>query len=230
MYAEHYVIQRPIKTIPSLTNFTITLKSEPETYKFFVADNIDHIYVSFNTPNPCKYCKNIVVTVQESRIPDKEHYLDKMHFDNNNQVNNVMQVWPYENRWHFIDFRYDLENVTQDFTTDISISFKFISGINSTAIKNETDDLYFKTSVDKKLTSKYKSLQSILPYKQYDLMRIGSADNFLFDYDLPPFKNGTVPLTLNVTFKEMTVLKFQIYDVIDIGGTLSLGKLSSFKT
>lgn len=59
--------------------------------------------------------------------------------------------------------------------------------------------------------------------KEYDLMRISSASNFVFEYDLPPYKNGSSPILLNVTNAEMSVLKFKIYDIIDIGGTLTLG-------
>lgn len=226
MFAEFYITANQIKIFPNLNNYTITLNEKnKQTYKFFVPDNINHIYVAFKVPAQCEYCKNIIVTVQESRVPSKEKFLEKLRFKENFETN-VMQIWPYENRWHYMELQYDpMENITSNLSTNISISFKFISDISTAPIKNDTiHNLYFKTSINKKFTSKYKPLQSVLPYMQYDMLRISSTDNFLFDYDLPPFKNGSSPMTLNVTFNEMTVLRFPIYEVIDIGGTLSLGK------
>lgn len=55
----------------------------------------------------------------------------------------------------------------------------------------------------------------------YPLLRQTYREFFMFDYDLIPDNNGTVPLVLNLTAGTPAGFSFEVGDVYDIGGTLS---------
>ncbi|XP_055923010.1 uncharacterized protein LOC129953695 [Eupeodes corollae] len=55
----------------------------------------------------------------------------------------------------------------------------------------------------------------------YPLLRQTYREFFMFDYDLIPDSNGTVPLVLNLTAGTPAGFSFEVGDVYDIGGTLS---------
>lgn len=222
LYSELYIIpNKDITIIPKVVNITLHQK-KPRVYKFFVPENIDHIIITFKI-KPCPLCGDIYTSVQENKIPNNEDYLEKVTIKGNSDSIVNLQIWPFENKWHYLSIRYvDMDNTSIVNKTNIAINMTFITSLTLNK-KNETDLLYFKTSISKILTTKNKPLTHIVPYKQYEMMRISSAENFIFEYDFAPYANGSSPIVLNVTNKEMSVLKFDIYDVIDIGGTLSLG-------
>ncbi|CAO1444482.1 unnamed protein product [Diamesa hyperborea] len=58
-------------------------------------------------------------------------------------------------------------------------------------------------------------------FRNYPLLRQTYREFFMFDYDLLPDVNGTVPLSINMTAGVTTLMKFDVGDVYDIGGTLS---------
>ena len=68
--------------------------------------------------------------------------------------------------------------------------------------------------------------ESVTPNKDYlnkvDLVRRSFTDFFLFDYD-HIVGNDTKPSSLNLTADTLSVLKFEIGSVYDVGGTVSVG-------
>lgn len=57
--------------------------------------------------------------------------------------------------------------------------------------------------------------------KYYALLRQTYREFFMFDYDLLPDENGTVPAFINLTAGKPTGFRFDVGNVYDIGGTLS---------
>lgn len=55
----------------------------------------------------------------------------------------------------------------------------------------------------------------------YSLLRQTYREFFMFDYDLRPDVNGTVPETLNLTAQTHSGFAFDVGEVYDIGGTLT---------
>uniref|UniRef100_A0A182QQ88 EGF-like domain-containing protein n=1 Tax=Anopheles farauti TaxID=69004 RepID=A0A182QQ88_9DIPT len=70
------------------------------------------------------------------------------------------------------------------------------------------------------LTADTKSLPK-RSFDRYAVLRQTYREFFMFDYDLLPDVNGTVPVTLNLTAGVPALMKFDVNDVYDIGGTLS---------
>ncbi|XP_064087571.1 post-GPI attachment to proteins factor 6-like isoform X2 [Macrobrachium nipponense] len=59
-------------------------------------------------------------------------------------------------------------------------------------------------------------------WPRHSLVKKTFGGNFVFEYDLPPDENGTVPLLLNISNASPTMLTFALESIIDIGGTLSV--------
>ncbi|XP_071532485.1 post-GPI attachment to proteins factor 6-like isoform X2 [Panulirus ornatus] len=59
-------------------------------------------------------------------------------------------------------------------------------------------------------------------WPRHNLVKKTFGGNFVFEYDLPPDENGSVPLLLNITNGSPTLLAFNLEPIIDIGGTLSV--------
>ncbi|XP_034112878.1 uncharacterized protein LOC117573659 [Drosophila albomicans] len=55
----------------------------------------------------------------------------------------------------------------------------------------------------------------------YSLLRQSYREFFMFDFDLQPDANGTVPALLNLTAQSAAGFAFELGDVYDIGGTLT---------
>lgn len=58
-------------------------------------------------------------------------------------------------------------------------------------------------------------------FYEYPLLRQTYREFFMYDYDLVPDANGSVPLSINLTSRMPTLMKFEIGDVYDIGGTVT---------
>ncbi|KAK4311369.1 hypothetical protein Pmani_017128 [Petrolisthes manimaculis] len=59
-------------------------------------------------------------------------------------------------------------------------------------------------------------------WPRHNLVKKTFGGNFVFEYDLSPDENGSVPLLLNLTNASPTLLTFFLQPIIDIGGTLSV--------
>lgn len=103
-------------------------------------------------------------------------------------------------------------------------SIMFMNAVTSTfaihyytnKLNTNVSQLYYKNALTKTLRKDY-----ALPYKEYDLIRLGNTDTFVYSYEMRSSNNDEVsPLSLNMSSTDLTVLKFKLSEFIDIGGTL----------
>lgn len=73
--------------------------------------------------------------------------------------------------------------------------------------------------IDSKASAKLSAKPRNINY--YSLLRSTYREFFMFDYDLFPDENGTVPTFINLTAGIPTGFRFDVGNVFDIGGTLS---------
>lgn len=230
LYAELSINKIPnIKSLSLDANTIVNIESnKKQFYKFYVSEDVDHVLLRVEILTPCKNCENIIIYLQTCSVPNESSYQEKLQLPGKAEIKNFL-FWPEEENWHYLSI--NLSELTKNNKTvkdnaQVAIYLKYISGLQEDLYVNttETKKVLFKTSVNKQMLVKKKALQYYnIPYKQYNLLRHSSIDNFIFEYDFRPNKNGTTPLLLNLTNSEMTVLKFIVHEVIDIGGTLSLG-------
>lgn len=221
------VDQQNIQTISLNNRIEIPLKqNQIQLFKFYIPEDIDHVLIEIEIGTPCKHCKNesILIYVQTGSVPMENKYQEKLLIEGKEEGKKYLWFWPEEETWHYINISFVSE--VKDYTS-VALKLKYISGLleEMHTIPNTTDKRInlFKTSVDKKLTLRNEALRYNLPYKQYNLMRVSGSENFVFEYDFRPNINGSTPLLLNLTTSEMTILKFMVQEIVDIGGTLSIG-------
>lgn len=112
---------------------------------------------------------------------------------------------------HIIDF-----NVTLQFSykNNIDDAPSNENRLKSENVKdhssNDADYLEYIPYIAKKRT-----------FVEYPLLRQTYREFFMYDYDLVPDQNGTVPASINMTAGMPALMKFDIGDVYDVGGTLS---------
>ncbi|XP_065168881.1 post-GPI attachment to proteins factor 6 [Atheta coriaria] len=97
------------------------------------------------------------------------------------------------------------DKLTKDEQNKLVESHKEMFNLNSS-------HLYFTTSYSPVATQ----------YDEYVLYKTISSESFQFGYELKPIEGGYVPISINISSVGFTVLKFNIRDVLDVGGTLNV--------
>lgn len=91
-----------------------------------------------------------------------------------------------------------------------------INDFDERTIDDELDEFGFETGTNAaKLSVKPRNIN------YYALLRETYREFFMFDYDLLPDDNGTVPTFINLTAGTPTGFRFSVGNVYDVGGTLS---------
>ncbi|XP_037030331.1 uncharacterized protein LOC119070122 [Bradysia coprophila] len=192
-------------------NTLVSNVSEPINYKFFVPRSVDYITLRIVVQSICMDCTEISVYIQANGLPNIDNYMQRaiVHANQTNELS--MDFYPQQNSWHYIDvnFMYDddhLKNVTADNETVHAVDF----GLMITHEMDEDNMVIPVTKIPVRRNFEY-----------YELLRQTYREFFMFDYDLLPDVNGTVPAFLNLTGGTPAAFQFVVGDVYDIGGTLS---------
>lgn len=208
-----------IQTIPVILNDgsihedkLINNLTEPLIYKFFVPNSIISISCTVTILAPCSDCPDVSLYVQAQSLPTPKNYIQNAIIRPNQTGDVSIDFYPQVGVWHYLEL---------NFLTD-----EEVGGNSSNQTKN-SDPLEFSISLtfhEKDEDEIKKSLDKALPRRSFDdypLLRQTYREFFMFDYDLLPDANGTVPMSLNITNGTPALFKFDLGDVYDVGGTLS---------
>lgn len=217
-----------LNTDVSFSDILQTNASAPNGYKFFVPRNVDICTFKLTITRPCieSECKDINFYVQAHSVPTSKNYLHSTII-NVSASSSVIEFYPHESAWHYIDLKF-LDNlnasanstVTQSSTAvqsieySVKIEYQYKKQVNDEdgASENGTDDA----------STKYiPPMPKNRIFDEYSLLRQTYREFFMYDYDLIPDANGSVPLSINLTSRMPALMKFDIGDVYDIGGTLT---------
>lgn len=112
----------------------------------------------------------------------------------------------------------DLVDATNNSSSLASSSSSFDNAFGYDEHEMNGDEYANDVEDDTVDSDKLKSPRNI---KYYALLRQTYREFFMFDYDLLPDDNGTVPTFINLTAGTPTGFRFELGNVYDIGGTLS---------
>lgn len=180
--------------------------TEPISYKFFVPRHVDRISWKVTVLNACPDCLNVSVFVQANSLPTATDYLQSAVIYPNQSGDVTVEFYPQTGQWHYVEFEFIDTEAEKNATVDNTTTFQFDFRVE--LIFHEDD------SVD---TERLDRRQ----FEEYPLLRQTYREFFMFDYDLLPDTNGTVPTSVNLTSGFPSLFKFGVGDVYDIGGTLS---------
>ncbi|XP_055644134.1 uncharacterized protein LOC129780168 [Toxorhynchites rutilus septentrionalis] len=206
-----------------------TNQTEPNSYKFFVPSGVAVVTWSLQITKPCNDCSDVSFFVQTHSLPTHKDYLQNAIICPNQTGDISIDFYPQESAWHYVDLDFLGEedshsNRSSNETArreakfqelEYVIGMDFISTQEEPLPEDGDDDKHdtVKASVEKTIQRRM--------FDQHPLLRQTYREFFMFDYDLLPDINGTVPLTLNLSAGNPALLAFDVNDVYDIGGTLS---------
>lgn len=206
----------PITIHPNLTktNKLIVNNTDLVSYKFYVPNSIATITWCIKITKPCQLCPEIGFYVQSNGMPSLKSYIQNTVINVNQTADVTIEFYPHEDAWHYVDLEFVVissnntnssnGNLEDNQEVEFSISMIYTEDINETEIEEQL--------MIERMGRKF---------AYYPLLRQTYREFFMFDYDLLPDENGTVPLSLNITGGIPTAMQFDVGDVYDIGGTLS---------
>lgn len=193
--------------------------SEPVNFKFFVPRSVTAAIVRVSLPSACADCPEMMVSLQAGGVPSQKTYLQNTVIAAN-QTDVQLDFFPHRDTWHYVDVYFlvtevrSLVNGTQEALD--------IAAVHQTDFAIRVD--YLIEGIDVEETDDTSDLNKSLPQRGFEyhtLLRQTYREFFMFDFDLLPDTNGTVPAYLNMTGGTPAAFRFNLGDVYDIGGTLS---------
>lgn len=135
--------------------------------------------------------------------------------DSNNNSNN------FYNAVHHIEYSITIEFQSRK-TTENEYSQFYDQHHDENDDEYDFSDSNFNESDNSKDYTRYiPPMPKHRIFYEYPLLRQTYREFFMYDYDLVPDVNGSVPLSINLTSRMPTLMKFEIGDVYDIGGTVT---------
>ncbi|EDS41525.1 conserved hypothetical protein [Culex quinquefasciatus] len=199
-----------------------TNQTEPASYKLFVPSGIAVVTWRLQITRPCNDCSDVSFFVQAHALPTHKDYLQNGIICPNQTGELSIEFYPQESAWHYVDLDFLGEeeggNRSSNETASVRVQeLEYVIELEYHSVKKEGEE---EDSVSEAARTVEKPLQR-RSFDRYPLLRQTYREFFMFDYDLLPDINGTVPLTLNLSAGNPALMKFDVNDVYDIGGTLS---------
>jgi hypothetical protein len=243
LLSEMTVTRASLRILNSDVQFADALHTNataPNSYKFFVPRNVDMCTFKLTITRPCAECKDIYFAVQSRALPTAKSYLHSAVINASRVNDDVIEFYPHENAWHFVDLRFldqlnastAKANASQTTGSNSSstvhrVEYNMTIGFHLKHSNEDNNDEDGSSSSSDNIDGSTDFTQYIPPmpklrnFDDYPLMRQTYREFFMYDYDLVPDANGTVPIAINLTSRTPALMKFEIGDVYDIGGTLT---------
>lgn len=178
-------------------------------------------------------CPCVNIYVQAHSLPTRDSYMQNAILYSNQTNEQIIEFYPEEGAWHYVDMEFIAicggSETNGDGGTSNSVNSSTTEDGNSSTIEIfESLDFTFEIifhELDDVIENIGNEIQPLFLehrlFESYPLLRQTYREFFMFDYDLLPDVNGTVPPSLNLTSGIPSLFKFDVGDVYDIGGTLS---------
>ncbi|MPC32788.1 Transmembrane protein 8A [Portunus trituberculatus] len=221
---------------------------DSQYYRFYVPSSTWMVIVNISNclgPEDKNASCPINITFRARALPDPES-TDTMFHNCSDEVGNLCTVEfiPEEEAWHYLQLSTPPGTPVQLICNEIGgSSYHLLSKVNLgqlcpeetcvnfdttfTIFTNDSEELS-KTTISPEEaepivflpTTKTKQLAAKNCWTRHNLVKKTFGGNFVFEYDLPPNENGSVPLLLDISNTSPTLLTFNLESVTDIGGTL----------
>ncbi|EDV53721.1 uncharacterized protein LOC6555475 [Drosophila erecta] len=219
-----------------LQNITENHNSTPTAnneiiYRFYVPDDIGDATARIIFDQVCDECPPVGFHVRANGYPlgGTDHNHGHGTIIRPNQTTEISIPFGVQpNSWHyalltFVNEADESEMPSQGDSSLTNHSLSFVLQIDY--ITEDADSLMQKSkSVQNNTNSSSANPWEPTKFRQmnfYSLLRQTYREFFMFDYDLRPDVNGTVPDTLNLTAQTHSGFAFDLGEVSDIGGTLT---------
>ncbi|KAH8294044.1 hypothetical protein KR054_007710, partial [Drosophila jambulina] len=209
-------------------NGTITHTTNNEIiYRFYVPDEIGDAVVRIAFNQICDECPEVGFHVRANGYPlgggDQGHGTI-IRTNQTDEISIPFGVQP--NTWHYAALSFATNDSVANVSVSYTLQIDFIASIIASRKPRDGDD-NLNSSTSSNTSSSSSSIPDAwkpTPFRGmnfYSLLRQTYREFFMFDYDLRPDINGTVPATLNLTAQTHSGFAFDVGEVYDIGGTLT---------
>ncbi|KAK9877559.1 hypothetical protein WA026_018664 [Henosepilachna vigintioctopunctata] len=215
--------------ITLLTNnysYQIFSKTDKHSYyEFYMSPSIKEVHLNVGNINNSDVSTNITVRLGCESLPSINKYIYSKTI-NVLDKNIIIPFWLNIPGRYYLQFEF-IEKQGSETSVQFSLDSLTINetlhrkNINSFA-RSKIDPVVYKTAVIDFYEDKFSKI--VEPYLSYNLIKESSSESFLYTYNInhENEKEFMVPIPLNLTSDYFSVLKFQLQDVIDVGGTFQL--------
>ncbi|XP_066157231.1 post-GPI attachment to proteins factor 6 [Euwallacea fornicatus] len=176
-------------------------------FRFLIPRDLDHVIL--NIPQSSN---EILIRVGSGKPPTSSVFLLEKTINSSSQM--IFAVQPQT--WYYISFDFQLK-------TDLSFHVRYFSNMASSGQNFIAQSLGNITLYNMSVVTKTYNTHILTnneQYVRYPLLREASTESYMFSYKLQPEMGNTMFLPVNVTSKKFSVLKFNLQQGSDIGGTL----------
>ncbi|KAH8383940.1 hypothetical protein KR009_011377, partial [Drosophila setifemur] len=208
-------------------NSTETADNNEIIYRFYVPDDIGDAAARITFDRVCGDCPAVGFHVRANGYPlggsEPNHGHGSIIRPNQTEEISIpFGVQP--NTWHYASLGF-VEGDDES-ESDANHTISFALQIDFVLPEPEPADLLPKPKSSDNTSSNSSTPSPWAPIKFrqmnfYSLLRQTYREFFMFDYDLRPDENGTVPEVLNLTAQTHSGFAFDLGEVSDIGGTLT---------
>lgn len=218
-----FVRKTSTPTIVSENQLVDVMSQSNETryFMFLVPDNMDHALLSVEGIKFATSLKQVSIRVQARKPATKESFLSQRTLNSSSPSLQFLFITE-PLIWHYIEI--DFQPISEDTEHVSELNFQLRFFLNrlptekfvSQTVGNVT--LYNMSVVAKNYQTR--RLTDLQPYTQYNLVRESTSKSFSFSYKLQPEMDYNMFVPINVTANQFSVLKFNLLQGTDIGGTL----------
>ncbi|KAH8236663.1 hypothetical protein KR026_007616, partial [Drosophila bipectinata] len=197
----------------SISNNTTPLTANNEiVYRFYIPEEIGDAMARITFEQVCADCPAVGFHVRANGYPlGGLGHGSIIRVNQTDEISIPFGVQP--NTWHYAAMSFVADDESQIVSGNHSISYAL--KIDFLAPEEQDDEPTNGSTTNPWKPTKFRQMNF------YSLLRQTYREFFMFDYDLRPDANGTVPEVLNLTAQTHSGFAFDLGDVSDIGGTLT---------
>lgn len=229
------VTRAPLKILNSDVTFSELLSTNSSTggsYKFFVPRNVDVCTFRLTITKTCEECHDVQFSVQSHSLPTTKNYLQSAVINSSQTGDAIIEFYPHENAWHYVDLKFlEMANDGLQKSNPMNASIALPAPLNNSTVRHVEFDILIEfrynrlndhssdgnakiEATEKPHSDDYVKYIPNIPksraFDEYHLLRQTYREFFMYDYDLVPDINGTIPVSINLTAGAPALLKFDI--------------------
>nr|CAI5849457.1 unnamed protein product [Callosobruchus analis] len=188
-------------------------------FKTYISDDYDHALIQVETLNFAPNIESMKIRINIDRPPSQNVFVTEKRFYANSSDKSV-SFWTIPGSWHFIEIIFEGNKENSSVPSKAMFKLKRLSNliVNPDEYEFLSNEEFFNNSVTK--VYRNRSIDTLIPYKQYNLVRDALSETFTFSYVLDSELQYNTILPVNMTNEHFSSLKFDIRDGTETGGTL----------
>ncbi|CAH1976080.1 unnamed protein product [Acanthoscelides obtectus] len=197
----------------------ISISNTSRYFKTYITDDYDHALIQVETIDLAPNVESMKIRIDVGKPSSQNTFIAAKSFYSNSNDTSIT-FWTVPGSWHYIEIVFESEKELSSISSKATFRLKRFSNLieNLDEYQFLSNKAYFNNSITK--IYRNRSLSTLIPYKQYALVRDGLSDTFTFSFVLESEMQHNTIIPVNMTNDHFSAFKFSIRDGTEIGGTL----------